>query len=719
MDKLGFLQFPRHQHWIIKAMKALGYPSNKRGVCFGIARMGMQAIFSSDLETFDKRFVPIYKIPLDKLPGVIQKRRLESIGRKPTEDEYRILEIPAFFEGVELYHHPYYYPDFFDKKSKPKGQDAALTAPLVLSKKLEHGKINITKIGDDFSGVYSVNELTSYFDSFSKIIQTSPIPIRQPIAFFFEDSNHAITVGYNPIESQWLLIDANQLPTQRILNAKEIANCVISAFSKNGIAALCTEIYGVQQNEKVLNGCVASWKNQENWKMIHMVSKEKSQLADSNNANWLFMAAEKGHIDKVIALIENESDIDQALKDSGMTPLYVAAKNNHLDIVKLLLKKGATVDKSCTDDGSTPLYVAAQNGNLDIVKVLLENGANIDNACTDDGSTPIYEAAKNNHLDVVTLLIEKGAAVDKPCTDDNSTPLYAAVQNGNFDIVKMLLENGAKANINNACTDDGSTLLYEAAQNGCSDIVELLIKEGAATDKANFDGNNSLFIAVSKGHIDVVRILLENYSDPDIVNNESVTSLYVAVQNNQLDIVKELLSAGADPNVADREGKTPLFIAAKNGYYDIAQALLGHGAKVDTACKDDGATPLFIATQEGHLDLVRILLERGADPDQFCTDDNATPLFVAAQKGNISAIEFLLRYDADVSIAFKTNADSLRDFAKEYHVEERMNSVITSKSDPFNIELIPEEIAYIMGHDEIADRLKSALPSKSLGVLSR
>lgn len=52
---------------LIKAMQKLGYCSSSKGICYGIAHMGMQAILIDELHQFNNRLQKIADIPLDKL----------------------------------------------------------------------------------------------------------------------------------------------------------------------------------------------------------------------------------------------------------------------------------------------------------------------------------------------------------------------------------------------------------------------------------------------------------------------------------------------------------------------------------------------------------------------------------------------------------------------------------------------------------------------------
>ena len=67
------------------------------------------------------------------------------------------------------------------------------------------------------------------------------------------------------------------------------------------------------------------------------------------------MAAQKGHVDVVTALLEHNADPNKAMTDDGATPLAVAAQKGHVDVVTVLLQHNADANKTAID-GATPLH---------------------------------------------------------------------------------------------------------------------------------------------------------------------------------------------------------------------------------------------------------------------------------------------------------------------------------------------------------------------------
>jgi uncharacterized protein len=116
-------------------------------------------------------------------------------------------------------------------------------------------------------------------------------------------------------------------------------------------------------------------------------------------------AAFHGHWRLCQFLIENGSDVNKGLDDSGETPLHAAiSKTDRVTydpVVKVLLANGADPNRAttpnvetgafmrdCRTKGETPLHRAAAFGSEDTIKMLLEAGAKID-AKDMNGDSPL------------------------------------------------------------------------------------------------------------------------------------------------------------------------------------------------------------------------------------------------------------------------------------------------------------------------------------------
>lgn len=131
---------------------------------------------------------------------------------------------------------------------------------------------------------------------------------------------------------------------------------------------------------------------------------------DATEASALFLAAEKGHVEIVRALVAAGADVnlvpDEDFPTMGASPLYAAAECGHVDVVRVLVSGGADVNFIC-GDLSTPLIRAADEGYAEIVRILLEAGAMTEHPRGFESA--LMRAAFSAHRDCVELLLSYGA----------------------------------------------------------------------------------------------------------------------------------------------------------------------------------------------------------------------------------------------------------------------------------------------------------------------
>ena len=91
----------------------------------------------------------------------------------------------------------------------------------------------------------------------------------------------------------------------------------------------------------------------------------------------VLLAASRGHVDCVEALLEAAPDSLGATDVTGRTALMFAASAGAADLIKLLVKRGATLNATC-NDGKTALMWAVVSHKPASVGALCEAGAAID-----------------------------------------------------------------------------------------------------------------------------------------------------------------------------------------------------------------------------------------------------------------------------------------------------------------------------------------------------
>lgn len=122
-------------------------------------------------------------------------------------------------------------------------------------------------------------------------------------------------------------------------------------------------------------------------------------------ATALSYASDKGHLEVVKVLLDNQADVN--VKDTfyGATPLVWAAQKGHTGIVVALLDKGA-------EGRDTALMIGAGDGTAELVKAVLARGQ----LPAETLSNALAAATRANHSEVAELLTKAGAVPPKPAT---------------------------------------------------------------------------------------------------------------------------------------------------------------------------------------------------------------------------------------------------------------------------------------------------------------
>lgn len=535
------------QDWLIESMKLFDYPSNKGGVCFGIDAKAIPAILLSEVENFDTHCKHTHRIQLSHPTKAQIQHKIKSIQEKSEIEkshiEKEVEEVQPFLQGIEIAQKAHQHYRHLLDKNHVQLQDIQQIAHLTLPNSLLGIGIYNNK-EHNFMGAYTVEDFEDYFTSFQLAVEITYPPLANPVAFLLRNINHAITVGYDPKNQEWILIDANQLPSQRVTNTHEIAKKVIAAFSINRIGLIYTNVFCINHHKDIntLNRLMDNWKNTPDFMNLHDFYKgNKIFLHDSSNMNLLDLAAYFGSAPLVKTLLKITPP-DHLIKKNSKVILYGIA-NNNIEIVKALLSAGFNIE-SVNKYGSTPLLTAITYGHYDMVEFLLDSGANI-HVINKNKNTALSCALKHNHTKIFQLLISRGAVLDTNSAPHVSKPKKSTIP----DMAeKCIVEEISNKDIN-AINSDGHTLLMIASKNGDDEQVLELLKLGAKIHHANQCTKTELMLAAQYGQYYVISVLLEN-CEIDInevsINHESAISL--AAHNGHYYVVNQLLDKGAKLN---------------------------------------------------------------------------------------------------------------------------------------------------------------------------
>ena len=210
--------------------------------------------------------------------------------------------------------------------------------------------------------------------------------------------------------------------------------------------------------------------------------------------NVFFQAIQKGERESVGVYLDNEPELVNMLDPrSGLSALMTALYYMEPEIASLLMERGATVNlfeaaaagkidrlralldeqsggvNDFSPDGFQALGLAAFFGQDAAAELLLARGAEVNTPSRNRMSVcPLHSAVAARRLRIASLLIEHGADVNAAQSDE-FTPLMGAAQNGQTEMIELLLAHGARADVARA---NGQTALDLAHEGGHAAAAE-------------------------------------------------------------------------------------------------------------------------------------------------------------------------------------------------------------------------------------------------------
>ena len=153
----------------------------------------------------------------------------------------------------------------------------------------------------------------------------------------------------------------------------------------------------------------------------------------------VFDAAAVGDVERLRALLAEDTERATAYNVDGFTALGLASFFDHPEAVRLLLDAGAEVAvPSRNAQQVQPLHSAAAARGTEICALLLDRGADV-NARQHGGFTPLHAAGQHGDLPLARLLLNAGA--DRSLTtDDGKTAFTFAEEGGHTELAALLRE---------------------------------------------------------------------------------------------------------------------------------------------------------------------------------------------------------------------------------------------------------------------------------------
>ena len=245
--------------------------------------------------------------------------------------------------------------------------------------------------------------------------------------------------------------------------------------------------------------------------------------------------------------------------------------------------------------------------------------------------------------------------------------MMAAISD-HIHLMPILVNHGADINV----MKDGYTIAAQAKCEGNANVLIALADLEADLAMPIKDGFTIVHLAAHLGHAHLFSVFEKYAININAVTIHGDTPANTAAEAGHLNVILELARLHANFDIPDRRGETPIIRAAWFGYTDIVKSLTEHGADYN-ASKSNGDTSLFYAARRGHFEIVHYLL----------------------QQSNIQIKPCIFKLI------------SLRSFASKHEPEviARMEQFIQAKlqnsEDQTQLSAMPDELASIMGHDEI------------------
>lgn len=748
--------------------------TKKEGICLGLVMLWEQALFCEQTSRFFSRLSDIFKLMEDSRTTILAVQK-DALGQTLTSEEkrllkapislrdyisdarskeeryrkqkkedkkesketklsdeklsphYQIMDIDAFFQGIELFMMPEKFSEFFGKFLTQAQTDQI--SEYVYSDAIKK-RAGVTKLCS-IQMLKTEKEMQSFFDKLHNIFKHEEknrdekelLPGSNAISIEIASERHIIALTYDRKKQVWLLLDANQLklpPSTKEITHADIAKQVLRAFVENP-----EELVGLNMIFKTTGKNNSDTPDKlRQFKNNYKSEPDEMKRETSRGITFAHLVAQSGNSQDFSVLIEAKIDFNKQ-DITGKTPLIHALENNNEKIIRQLL---GLSDLSLADKNKeTALHWATIQADEKTVSALIQkSGArsktiikrNIAHIAAtygredllsqfnkfndllfskdEYGITPIMLAAEKGHFVMMKELIKRKENINEILqqTDNyGNSLLHFAVRGGNRDIIKFLIEKRAAPTVLN---NNKESLAHMAARYGRTELLPLITKE-INLFAPNKKEQTALMLAVMEGYTDDALTLLSHYkeSKQDINKKDETgkTVLHYAVMTGNIELAFLLIADyGADFRATDNSGNSLFHIAAGAGRRDLFLFL--QNLKLDCDAKNNsGQTPLMLAVERNQIKSVATLIENFSVDINASAHNGQTALYMTLAYNNFALTKLLLEKRAN-PLLFKEQKDQ-KDEKDEKHekksvtISRPMDMLIkTLESNKQNWELI-------------------------------
>jgi ankyrin repeat protein len=437
--------FTEYHEILCDVLEGLNYRGIHSGVCYGYAATAQMAFLSGNMQDFIEREKKLYRL-IDSLKFIFRSSEkwihylINNLG-----DEHSRLyspELLAYFDTIVLNASPANYSELFEKNI-PLSQNLLQTAPYTASRRIQD-KEGIVQIGE-VCGFYTLDEAEKYFRLIQTLLSEENT---KRISLLLQSGTHAIQIGYDPMNQEWICADINQSPVMKIQSTTELVMYIDQALMMDDTphtphyVGFITKFYCTKNNSAILKPKVNALKNHYIFKVLHTIKKEKCQIKNSSGYTWLWLSVIHHDLEQIKAIYAFNPDI--MVDYRGMNPFLMAAYFGFDDVLDFFCEKNPSIIHFPSTNGVSALSFAISNRHLSTVKYLLEAGADV-NIPDHEGKSPLWYAINTENIEIIQCLIQYDVDVN-PKKNTQYSPLELAIRKGLFDIAKILVDAGANLN---------------------------------------------------------------------------------------------------------------------------------------------------------------------------------------------------------------------------------------------------------------------------------
>lgn len=458
--------------------------------------MRAQAVCAQDLDAFKARMTLLdhYKSnPQDLVAEIEQIRDKFKTDKnyQPTLAEQKLLDIPAFFDGMALYLSPMNYRDVFTEDERSVTQS---DAEFISSFTAPEGQMGL-KTAFLTVDQYTKEELASFLTSLGEKQDG-----RSDVAISFGASLHAVSANYLG-NGKFEYIDTNSNiggnMTHWIGDADGLAGQIFQSFANESMIHLplmCELVIAVNAPEIDFEACrnnkpvtelhpdrykftVFDYASSfDDIRLIHRIDFESIAINQTlgQKVNPLIIAYLARDKEKFDALLTHSQPDEMALLLTRML-----AKQDFKGICALLDDSNFKLSDNPPFLLRRLIYNKSKDAISIVDRLLTKHGIT---ANTEEGNywSPLHAACAIDNPKLAELLLNHGANINVQ-SELGETPIHRAVEVGTVGIIDLLIKNGADCNIKN---QNGLTAFDEALKKGDMVVADKLLAKTSLEPQA-------------------------------------------------------------------------------------------------------------------------------------------------------------------------------------------------------------------------------------------